>query len=106
MLLENAFEGYWLSKKRSLSVNTVNDYQLTYRRFQEFLGGRKTLEPVVAKDVERFLNHLADDLRLSQKSVLNSWIALSSFWTWAERTLEVPHIMRGKVDRPRPRRRQ
>jgi integrase/recombinase XerD len=42
---------------------------------------------------------------LSQKTILNHWIALSSFWTWVERDLGLPHIIRGKVNRPRPRRR-
>jgi integrase/recombinase XerD len=31
----------------------------------------------------------------------NAWIALSALWTWAEMELAVPHIIRGKVERPR-----
>ena len=42
---------------------------------------------------------------IGPKTILNAWIALSSFWTWAERDLGLPHIIRGKVNRPRPRRR-
>jgi integrase/recombinase XerD len=106
MQLDYALEGYWLSKKRVFSVHTIKEYEITFRRFKEFLGTKQDLSKITAQDVERFLNHLRDDRNLCLKSVLNSWIALSSFWTWAERNLEIQHVMRGKVERPRPHRRQ
>ena len=67
---------------------------------------RKTLiRNIRSDDINRFLNYLRDDLELGPKTILNHWIALSSFWTWVERDLGLPHIIRGKVNRPRPRRR-
>jgi site-specific recombinase XerD len=104
MQLDYAIEGYWLAKRRNSSPNTVADYQLTFRRFGEFVGKNRDLKDITSDDVNHFLNHLRDDLGHSQKTVLNAWIALSSFWTWAERDLAIVHLVRGKVNRPRPRR--
>jgi len=106
MQLDYALEGYWLAKRRDFSSHTVSDYQLTFRRFSEFVGKTRDLKDITSDDINRFLNHLRDDLGHSPKTVLNAWITLSSFWTWAERDLAVVHIMRGKVIRPRPHRRQ
>ena len=105
MQLDYAIEGYWLAKRRDFSVNTINDYTLTFKRLTEFIGKTRELKDISSEDINRFLNTLRDDLELSQKTILNHWIALSSFWTWAERDLGLPHIIRGKVNRPRPRRR-
>lgn len=105
MQLDYAIEGYWLAKRRDFSTNTVNDYSLTFRRLTEFVGRTRDLKDVSSDDINRFLNHLRDDLELSPKSILNAWIALSSFWTWVERDLGLSHVIRGKVNRPRPRRR-
>lgn len=41
---------------------------------------------------------------LSDKSVINAWVALSSLWSWAEQELNIPHIIRGRVARPKYRR--
>jgi len=101
MHLDYALEGYWLSKRRNLSPNTQRDYELTFRRFLEFMGSDTEVEEITSDDVECFLNFLTDELGLSDKTVINHFIALSSFWTWAERNLEVPHIIRGRVECPR-----
>ena len=105
MQLDYAIEGYWLAKRRDFSANTVNDYTLTFRRLIEFVGKTRDLQGISSDDINRFLNYLRDGLELSPKTILNHWIALSSFWTWVERDLGLPHIIRGKVNRPRPRRR-
>ena len=105
MQLDYAIEGYWLAKRRDFSANTVNDYSLTFKRLIEFVGKTRDLKDITSDDVNRFLNYLSDDLELGQKTILNHWIALSSFWTWVELDLGLPHIIRGRVKRPRPRRR-
>ena len=40
------------------------------------------------------ITYLHDELELAPKTVLNSWIALSSFWTWASEEFSTPHIVR------------
>lgn len=106
MQLSYAIEGYWLARRRDMSDNTERDYALTLRRFTEFVGGERSIADVKSADVDEFLNHLQDDLHLSQKTILNHWIALSSLWSWAEEELQIPHIIRGRVSHPKLRRRQ
>ncbi|MCD6291381.1 MAG: tyrosine-type recombinase/integrase [Anaerolineae bacterium] len=101
MYLDYALEGYWLSKRRNLSPNTQRDYELTFRRFLDFIGPNAEIENITSDDVERFLNFLTEELGLSDKTVINHFIALSSLWTWAERNLGVPHIIRGRVECPK-----
>lgn len=105
MLFSTALEGFWLARQRNLSPHTVRDYQLTFRRFQEQLGADRDLATITSDDIQRFLNHLRDDLKHSPKTVLNHWIALSAFWTWAEKEFGVPQVIRLHVERPRPRKR-
>jgi len=100
MRWEDALEGYWLSKRRNMSEATVTDYSLTFRRFGEWVGNGE-VQKVTAKQVNGFLGHLREDLELSQKTVLNAWIALSSFWTWAEDELRVKHVVRDGVEKPK-----
>lgn len=75
MQLDYAIEGYWLAKRRDFSANTVNDYTLTFRRLTEFVGKTRDLKDVSSDDINRFLNHLRDDLELSQKTILNARIS-------------------------------
>lgn len=102
MRLERALDGYWLAKRRDFSPNTVRDYELTFRRLLEHIGN-KEMSAIKVADINEFLNHLFEDLELGKKTVLNAWIALSSFWSWAETELKVEHVMR-TVTRPKPRR--
>ena len=108
MQLTTALEGFWLSKARTLSQNTVNDYNHTYGRFIRFLAAQhvEDLETVTPQHIEAFLAWLASDCGLAPKTILNHWIALSALWTWGEKTLELPHIIRGRVAPPRVRRQQ
>lgn len=97
---ENALDGYWLARRRSLSKATVLDYNLTFRRFGIWIKNAE-IETIKPAQVNAFLTHLDDDLDLAPKTILNAWIALSAFWTWATAELGVPHILRDVV-RPRP----
>lgn len=104
MLWENAIEGYWLEKRKNVSPATVADYNGTFRRFRASLGEQPVqFEHVSTDQVRRFLASLHDAGK-APKSVCNAWIALSSLWTWAQQELSLPHIIRGRVARPRYRR--
>lgn len=108
MQLTTALEGYWLSKARTVSQNTINDYSHTYDRFVRFLAGQAIdeIETVTPQHINAFLTWLDTDEGLAPKTILNHWIALSALWTWAEKDLELPHIIRGRVTQPRVRRQQ
>ena len=104
MRLDDAIEGYWLAKKRDFSPATVRDYKLTYRRLIEHVGSDIAVDQISVRDINSFLNYLRDDLELGSKTCLNAWIALSSFWTWAEVELQIEHIIRKGVKRPKSNR--
>ena len=100
MLFDDALEGYWLEKRRNISRKTYLDYSSTHARFRAFLGGNVKFESIKTDDVRKFFLALRDD-GLSPKSINNAWIALSGLWTWAENELEIPHIIRKKIARPK-----
>lgn len=99
MLWSDALEGFWLSKRQNLSKNTVNDYSVTFRRFGEWISGGDVTK-VKPRDVQKFLLHLQEDLCLAPKTCANSWIALSSLWSWLHDEFGYTHILQ-KVKRPR-----
>lgn len=104
MLWENAIEGYWLEKKSNVASSTFADYSNTFVRFRAFLGKKPVqFEQITSDDVRRFLAHRRDE-GLAPKTVGNAWIALSSLWTWANMELNTPHIIKGRVARPKWRR--
>lgn len=100
MLLTDALIGYWLEKRANLSPRTIPDYELVHSRLIEYLGPRCTIEQVSANDVRGFLNSMREAHDLSDKSVINILVCLSSLWTWAEKELRIPHVVRG-ISRPR-----
>ena len=100
MRFRHAVEGYWLERRRGLSQRTVADYTVTFERFAVHIGNRP-VEELGPADVRSFLNWMAFDLEVSGKTQANAWIALSSFWTWAEKELKIEHAIRGRVTRPK-----
>ncbi len=101
MQWDNALEGYWLAKRRNLSDHTVRDYTVTFNRFGKWIQ-YGAIEKVTAKEVNAFINHLAEDMDLSPKTQMNAWIALSSLWTWAAAELEIKQVVH-QVDKPKCR---
>ena len=99
MRWNEALDGYWLSKRRSMSEHTVSDYSITFRRFGIYIKYGE-VERITSKQVNAFLTHIADEYELSAKTIQNAWIALSSFWTWGHDELGLPHIIRNGVEMP------
>ena len=103
MTLDNALEGYWLTKRRNMSIHTVADYSLTFRRLTEFVDGSTPFEQVNGRRLNEFLDYLVDEYEIGTKTLLNAWIALSSLWTWAAMELGAKHMVRDHVRKPKPR---
>lgn len=103
ILLSGAIDGYWLSRRRDLSVNTQRDYTLTFRRLVEFAGD-VPFRKIDGRKLNQFMNHLEATFELGEKTRLNAWIALSALWSWAESepALKTPHIVREHVAAPDP----
>jgi site-specific recombinase XerD len=78
MYLDDALQGYWLERRRSLSDHTVADYTLTFRRLREFVGAGCHIEEITADQLRQFLNHLQERYDLADKTLANAWVALSA----------------------------
>lgn len=100
MRFSDALEGYWLERRRGFSEHTVRDYARTFNRFRLYTGDPH-LDEIDADVIRDFLNEMVQRHQWSDKTLSNCWTALSSFWTWAEPELGVPHAMRGRVKRPK-----
>lgn len=101
MTFTTALDGYWLARQRDFSPNTVNDYRRTFAKFAVHIAD-KPLADIDTTDINRFLNDLRLTKKLATKTVANAWTALSSFWSWAETELQLPHPIRSKIDCPQP----
>jgi integrase/recombinase XerD len=99
MRLSAALQGYWLDKQLHFSATTTPRYQLTFRRLVEFVGDVE-IASITGDDLRRFLAHLSSTYRLSKRTVHDSWVHLSSLWTWAEVELQIAHILRNQVRQP------
>lgn len=98
MKLSDAITGYWLDKRLDFSKHTIAGYSVIFDRLIAFLAD-KPFEQITSNDIRRFLAHSMDKYKLSNKSLVNVWIALSSLWTWAEREMQTAHLIRGKHQR-------
>lgn len=100
MKISDVITGYWLDKKIDFSHHTVEQYSVVFRRLIEFVND-KEFDQVSSEDIRRFLDHILTTHKVSKRTLSNSWIVLSSLWTWAETELKTSHVIRGKVKRPR-----
>lgn len=99
MKLTDAIEGFFLEKRLRFSKRTVEGYRYHLAYFVTFLGDVE-FETVTADDVRRYLDWLHRTRGLSKRSVHDSWVVLSSLWTWGEGEGFVVHIIRKKVGQP------
>lgn len=99
MKLSHAIQGYWLDKELDFSPRTVATYKIVFRYLVDFLDDAE-IERIKSNDIRRFLLWLRDERKVSKRTVHDYWIPLSSLWTWAEKEVEIPHIIRNKVKQP------
>lgn len=106
MKLSSAVDGFWIAKRMNMSAASERKYNSMFRRFIKFMGDCE-LEKVTSADIRRYLEslrtqHEQDEERaeLTRSTIHAHWAVLSSFWTWAEEDLSVPHIIRNKVYPP------
>ncbi len=80
--LSQVVDQFFVAKKAERrSVNTLNEYSVTLRRFRAFFTPDDPLFPsIVAHDVRIFLGKMDG---LSNKTVKNAHTALASMWSWA-----------------------
>lgn len=97
--LSEAIEQFLYAKRvRRLSPNTLKDYERTLRRFRHFLPGDIPVSEITPAHVRCFMA----SINLSNKSLLNIYVGLSSFWSWMVREEICDQNLMRKVERPRP----
>lgn len=98
--LSDVLGGFWLDKRKDFSKRTTENYTRIFRYFSNFLGDVE-FNKISTDDVRRFLDYLGTERKLSRRSVYDAWVPLTSLWTWAEKELKTPHIIRGKISAPK-----
>jgi site-specific recombinase XerD len=79
-LFSKCMDGYLLSLgARHLSQHTIDDYTRTLTKFAKFLDEDYPVTQITSQHIENFL---ASYKNLSNKSLLNYFVGLSSLWTW------------------------
>jgi integrase/recombinase XerD len=94
MKLSDAIDGYFLDRSLELAETTIANYRHYFTLFQEFMGD-KDIETVTAKDITKFLTHLSRKRGLSDRTVYDVRVRLSTLWTWASAELEIPNVITG-----------
>lgn len=104
MKLGQAINGFLLFKSsEGLSPRTVKLYRYYLESWQAWAGDVE-LVAIAPLDIIQYLEYLRHEYEprrlngepgaLSSQTLRNIWVALRSFWTWADETLEVPTPMR------------
>ena len=84
---------------RGLSVNTINDYTITFKKFQAYLKGTDpSFDEITVTMVRKFLSVQ----NVSNKTLLNYHIGLSALWTWAVNEELVSDHLIQRIQRPKP----
>lgn len=104
LTLKKVSQGFILSlQSRKLSPNTVRDYTNTLRKFMERVGENKTFESIKPNHIQGFL---ASVTGVTNKTLLNYYIGISSLYTWAvKERLTADHVAH-QVTPPVPEKRE
>lgn len=102
--IKKVAQGFILyAQSRHLSPRTIADYLNTLRKFTTHVGEEKNFHTITHRHVENFLASMTG---VTNKTLLNYHIGLSSLYTWAVKEhLTDTHIMR-MVTPPKPEKRE
>jgi site-specific recombinase XerD len=97
--LSGAIEQFLYAKRVGrLSPNTLKEYKRTLSRFSQFLSDDPLISEIKPAHIRQFMG----SINLSNKSLLNIYVGLSSFWAWMVRNEICDENPMRKVERPRP----
>lgn len=98
--LQLVIEEYTAARRAArMSERTLEDYGTTFRRFLQFIGPNTQFSEITPQRVRIFLGGFDS---VSDKTVLNYYIALSSLWTWACKEGYAPEHIIQRVEPPDP----
>ena len=114
--LSQASEGMLLNKQaEGRSVHTINDYRNSFQKLALFFSSDPPIDTITRSDLVKFFAWLQQDyesepdgvaprgkFKLSQKTIFNIHIGLSSLWQWAlvEKLVKTNILREIKVTRP------
>lgn len=98
MKLSDALQGYWLTRRRYLAEDTKRNYTNRFKRLIAHVGDPDFCA-ITTADIRNLLEH-ESDRGVSGRTVYDTWVALSALWTWANKELSIPHIIRGQIPMP------
>lgn len=114
--LSQACEGMLLNKQaEGRSVHTINDYRNSFQKLALFFSSDPPIDTITRSDLVKFFAWLQQDyesepdgvaprgkFKLSQKTIFNIHIGLSSLWQWAlvEKLVKTNILREIKVTRP------
>lgn len=99
IVFSKAIDGYFLAAQaRHLSSHTLDDYANTFRKFSLFLETDPDISTITPHIVADFMRVQT----VSNKTILNYLIGLSSFWHWASDERLVPVNIISQVPKPKP----
>ncbi|MCD4751868.1 MAG: tyrosine-type recombinase/integrase [Anaerolineaceae bacterium] len=98
--LSEAIVGFEIDcNARKLSPHTINDYFVALNKFINFIGTDTLIKDITTQQISEFL---ASFPHLSNKTIYNYHISLSSLWSFLLRNdLADSHIIR-RIPRPKP----
>ena len=93
----------WLLSLHDKADSTRRLYAEELRRFDKWLGPKRTLTDATRKDVQTYLGELRAEGR-AQATIRSRWIALRSFYAWAadEDEIDENPMLGVKVERAEP----
>lgn len=98
MKLSEALQGYWLTRRRYLADDTKRNYTNGFKKLTAYLGD-PDFDSITTADIQGFLNG-ESERGVSERTIYDTWVIVSALWTWANKELSVPHIVRGKIPMP------
>lgn len=99
MTLYDMIGGYLLARRSELAATTLANYGVTFDKLIDYFGEDKSVKEIDESAIKAFLSHLRDR-GLKDRSIVAHYIVCSSLWSFAEKELGFPHVVR-QVPKPK-----
>lgn len=93
MQLSQAIDGYFIVRRFRLAATTQENYRFAFNKLRDYFGADKEFIDITANDIRAYLTHL-EAHGLSERSLHDTRIILSSLWTFAAEEFGAPQIIK------------
>lgn len=98
MQLSQVIDGFFVVRRARLATTTRTSYLAAMQRFAAWMGDTYPVEDITPNDIRHYMRHL-EESGLSQRSIHDHLVILSSLWTFIVEEFNIPHIIR-QVEKP------